>query len=249
VSEEIAASDHGEPALLTAARLLEWRSRLEGYAPPELPDAAILTHQRSLLPKRPRFSRYGRGISGEVRSYSGISLVGCTGVGGPATAVVIEELAVAGVRRLITIDIAGSLDRDVPSGRIVLVKGAIAADGTSRHYTSEPVVAPDAALMGVLSEALTQAEMEFSTGIVWSTDAVYRETPSLVAAYRSQGAVLVDMDTAAALAVAMALGMEAAAVLVAADELYDGWRSPKDMGVIQSQLHSLLPLAAACLRK
>jgi uridine phosphorylase len=249
VSDEVSARDYSEPALLTAAGFLEWRARSGNHAMPALPEGAILTHQGSLLPKRPRFSHYGRGLSADVRSYDGVSLVGCTGVGGPATAVVVEELAVAGVRRLIAVDIAGSVDRDVPSGRVVLINGAIAADGTSGHYSSEPVVRPSAALTETLGEKLMKAGVEFGSGLVWSTDAVFRETPSLVDTYRGQGAVLVDMDMAATLAVASALGIEAAAVLVAADELDGGWRPPRDMSAVRSQLQRLLPLAVACLRK
>ena len=153
-----------------------------------------------------------------------------------------------GVRRLVVVDVAGSIDPAVTTGKSVAVEAAIAADGTSPHYGANGLVLPDAALAFALRDRLSQAGLPFVTGRVWTTDAVFRETPSLIAKYRSQGAVLVDLETAAVLAASAALGIEAAAALVAADELYDAWHPPRDMRPIQAVLQSLVAEAAACLR-
>jgi uridine phosphorylase len=164
------------------------------------------------------------------------------------TAVTIEELAVLGVRRLVALDLAGSIDPAVASNSVVLVEGAICADGTSMHYCSEAVMPPSARLVAALKEALRNHGVGFSRGIVWSTDAVYRETPSLIATHRSKGAIVVDMETAAVLTVSAALGIEAAAVLVVADEIGDEWRPPRDMRAVQSHLRRLVPIVVACLQ-
>jgi purine-nucleoside phosphorylase len=111
-------------------------------------------------------------------------------------------------------------------------------------------VLPDYALTQRLSERLQAAGIAFSTfstGAVVSTDAVYRETPSMLESARDQGAIAVDMETACVLAVAAATGIEAAAVLVMADDLHDAWRPPADITVVQAQLRHLLDAVAACL--
>src|SRR5688572_10040993 len=189
MSNQVEAQGQNEPALFTAAQVLDWRSKSGSYHLPKLPEAAILTHQLSLLPRRPWLHRRaGRGLSFEVRSLqeADVTLVGCRGVGGPATAVVVEELAAVGVRRLIAIDIAGSLDAAIPSGSVVVIRGTLAADGTSKHYSQEAVVSADVNLTEALSTALTEAGIDFSAGLVWSTDAIYRETPSLIATHGAQ---------------------------------------------------------------
>jgi uridine phosphorylase len=159
----------------------------------------------------------------------------------------VEELAAAGVRRLIAVDIGGSIDARVTSGAIVLVEGALACDGTSPHYTPERQVRPSPALSQRLSERLTADGLAFTSASVLSTDAVFRETPSMLEDARRQGAVVVDMETACVLAVAASLGIEAAAVLVAADELHDAWHPPAGLRRVQAQLRRLLETAAACL--
>jgi purine-nucleoside phosphorylase len=108
-------------------------------------------------------------------------------------------------------------------------------------------VRPDNALTQRLSERLQAAGIAFSTGAVVSTVAVYRETPSMLESARDQGAIAVDMETACVFAVAAATGIEAAAALVMADELHDGWRPPADMTMVQSQHRRLLDLATTCL--
>ena len=223
----------GEQALLTAAKVIEWRRALTKAPFPHLPEAAILTHQRFLLPRRRLWLR-GQGqrcFSFDIRpvAHGTITLAGIRGVGAPATAVAIEELFVAGVRKLLVVDVAGSIDARVLSGEIVIVDSAIAGDGTSPHYAPGPSVSPNESLGRQIGDRLSKAGIAFSTGVVWSTDAIYREIPSQIIEARRQGAVLADMETACVFAVSATLGLQAAAVLVVADELHDGWRAPVDL--------------------
>jgi hypothetical protein len=55
------------------------------------------------------------------------------------------------------------------------------------------------------------------------------------------------METGCVFAVAAALGIEAAAMLVAADELSDGWRPPGDMKGIEATVRRVFDAASACL--
>jgi uridine phosphorylase len=174
-------------------------------------------------------------------------LAGVRGIGAPATAVAIEEMAAAGVRRLVAVDVAASLVADVPSGSIVLVGSAIACDGTSPHYTAERLIHADRVLSARLRESLIAAGVAFAEAAAWSTDAVYRETPREIDEARREGAGLADMETACVFAVSSALGLEAAALLVAADELRDGWRPPADTRHVQAQVRRALTIATACL--
>lgn len=168
-------------------------------------------------------------------------------VGAPATAIALEELAASGVRQIVSIDVAGSIDPIVGSGDVVLVESAVACDGTSPHYSTTRVNASDEELTGRIADSLRAAGVPHLTGRTWSTDAVYRETPSQIETARQEGATLVDMETACLFAVSSALGIRSAAVLVAADQLYEVWHPPPDMSLIQKRLRAVLDATVACL--
>jgi uridine phosphorylase len=232
-----------QPGLLTARRMLEWRRSTGRLDRIRSPESVILTHQASLFRSLiPRFDRgKQRGLFCDLRVLGAqkgrLGIAGNFGIGGPVTAAVVEELAEIGVREIVAIDLAASLYAEVPSGTIVLVSDASLGDGTSAHYlpnTMEVEVSAD--LSGRLASALANRDVAFSAGRVWSTDAVYRETAAEVRKYRAGDAVLVDMETAAFLAAGMALGIETASLLVAADTLYDSWQPPPDGQRIQTAL-------------
>jgi uridine phosphorylase len=237
--------------VLTAKEMIAWRAAEAARPVPRLPASALITHQgwlfRRFGDRLKRLLRRDRNPvlpAGTLLTARGrVVVAGGLGVGGPATAVVIEELAVLGVRQIIAVDIAGSLSAAVPCGASVVVEAAICGDGTSGHYTAAQRVRPCARLTEALCSALTAAGTEYRHGVVWSTDAPYRETPTEIAARRNEGAVMVDMETAALFAAASALGLDAAAVLVAADQLHDGW-TPPDLKLVR---RSLLPAAAAAV--
>jgi uridine phosphorylase len=240
----------GDEPLLTAERVLAWRAARSKRPRAELPEAALLSHQTLLLTQRRPWQRR-RGIEGFSFDAEPLgdqlTLAIVRGVGAPATAVAIEELAASGVRKLVAIDVGGSIDQGVRSGSLVLLNGAIAGDGTSPHYTPDHIVEADEELTRHLGEHLGKDGVAFTSGRAWSTDAVYRERPSQLEAARREGALIADMESACVLAVASALGMAAAVVLVAADELHDEWQSPADMALIQASLGSALAIAPTCL--
>ena len=94
-------------------------------APPLLP-TAMLCYQNSLWRKVGRwpFSRAGRGqgLMGELRLPYGQGLcwLGAFGVGAPATAVAVEQLAARGVQRIVAVGLAGGLTADLPAGAVVV---------------------------------------------------------------------------------------------------------------------------------
>jgi uridine phosphorylase len=237
------------PGLLTARRLLEWRRE----ALPRASEAVLLTHQTRLLRSlAPRFrTRALKGLSAEVRPVAGgqLAVAGKLGVGGPATAVLVEELAVAGVRAIVAVDIAASIDLGLYSGSLVLASTALCGDGTSRHYASgEKSVAADETLMRQLEEALATGGLRHARAGVWSTDAPYRETQALIEEARRRGAGLIDMETAALYASCAALGIAVVSLLVVADEIFDEWRPPADSRLIQAQLSRAAAIVVSLLR-
>ncbi|MEG1017889.1 MAG: uridine phosphorylase, partial [Oscillospiraceae bacterium] len=56
------------------------------------------------------------------------------GIGGPSMAICVEELHVLGIENFIRIGTCGGMNLEVLAGDVVVVNGAIRAEGTSREY-------------------------------------------------------------------------------------------------------------------
>jgi uridine phosphorylase len=169
-------------------------------------------------------------------------------VGAPGTAVALEELAVCGARRVVAIDLAAAIDASVNGGDVIVVSRALSSEGTSRHYApGQRLLTPAYPLTDAVAAALKSSGIDLIEGLVWSTDAPYRETPSEVDEAKRQGAIAADMETSALFAAAAALGVEAAAVLVIADTLYGGWKPPKDIKAVNAKLRQVASAVALAL--
>lgn len=151
-------------------------------------------------------------------------------LGGPQAALLLEKLIVLGARAVMMVGWCGSLTPALPAGSLLIPTRAFPGDGTSPHYLpsgSLPEAHPG--LVSLLTERIPALAdplgIPWQMGPVWSTDALYRETPSLVQHCQRQGALALEMELAALLAVAACRGVAAGAVLVVTDELFgEEWR-------------------------
>jgi uridine phosphorylase len=147
-------------------------------------------------------------------------------LGAPYAVMVLEKLIALGARRVLALGWCGSLQPHLGIGDLVLPTGAESTEGTSRHYPAEePHPTPDPALTGVLRDLLQSSEASWQEGTVWSTDAFFRETVTLVRHYQTRGLLGVDMEMAALFAVGRFRQVPVAGLLVVSDELATlSWR-------------------------
>ncbi len=97
-----------------------------------------------------------------------------TGIGGPAAAIAIEELAQLGVKTIIRVGTCGSLDRLINIGDVVVAEAALRMDGTTRQYVQEgyPAAAsPDVII--ALCKAASALGVRYRSGLSASSDAFY----------------------------------------------------------------------------
>jgi uridine phosphorylase len=155
----------------------------------------------------PKMLNHHRGLWG----YTGIAADGApltiqsTGLGGPSTAIVAEELIALGARRLVRVGTCRAL-ADLPLGSLVVADGVRAEDGASRALGAFGTLRPDGELLAALRAGAS------ALGEVVSTDLYY--DPGAPA---WEGAVAADLSAAALLAVAARHGARAACVLVVSD--------------------------------
>lgn len=158
------------------------------------------------------------------------------GVGAPAAAAVMEEAIVMGCRDFIAVGGAGELLPGHALGRILVVESAVRDEGTSHHYLPGSLtVETDPHLTQLLARILDLRGAQTQIGRVWTTDAIFRETPTRVRRRVAQGCHMVEMEAAALSAVAQYRGVRFAQMLYAGDtlagELWDhrDWTSQDEL--------------------
>ena len=143
-----------------------------------------------------------------------------TPFGAPGCVALAEELAAFGAKRIIFMGYCGSLQPGVRAGDIIVPLEAIREEGTSYHYLSPSVAAqPHEEILGVIRDCLQRKKIRYHQGLIWTTDAIYRETKGKVKRYQAKGVLGVEMELAALFAFGMARQVAVGGLLVVADEL------------------------------
>lgn len=149
--------------------------------------------------------------------------VGNGGRYAPDTAITTEILCGAGAQSLIRVGSCGSLQEHIQIGDLVIVTGALRGDGTSRYYVAENFsTIADAGIVAALSKAADALNVRYHLGWIFTTDALFQETPQLIEQLRQQNISSIDMVTSTFLTIAQVRGKKAGAVLAVSDECLHG---------------------------
>jgi uridine phosphorylase len=144
----------------------------------------------------------------------------CPGVGAPAAVTSLEVMIALGATHIIGCGGAGIVKSGFDVGHVIVPTGAVRDEGTSYHYAPADVeVAPHPRALAAIDDVLTEAGVPHDRGLVWTTDAFFRETPAKVARRREQGCIAVDMEVAAMFACAAFRGASYAQLLYAGDDV------------------------------
>ena len=117
--------------------------------------------------------------SREYVTYSGLLegekvSVTSTGIGGPSSAIAIEELVKAGAHTFIRVGTCGGMQENVIGGDVVIATGAIRFGGTANEYA--PIEFPAVAnidVVNALCNAASKLNKNYHTGIVQCKDSFF----------------------------------------------------------------------------
>ena len=148
--------------------------------------------------------------------YQGIEiLILSTGIGGPSTAIAVEELRQIGARTLIRLGSCGALQSTLTHGDLVIVNAAVSDDGTSRTYA--PAGYPACASPQLTATLIAQAEhmaIPAVCGLIRSHDSFYTDDEDkLNTVWSARGVLAADMETAALMVVGGLRGLRTASLL------------------------------------
>lgn len=165
----------------------------------------------------------------EYLTYTGTLLgqrvsVCSTGIGGPSTAIAVEELFAVGVDTFIRIGTCGGIHLKVQSGDLIVATSAVRQEGTALHYA--PIEYPATADFEVLLALVDSAkamEHRFHTGVIQCKDSFYgQHSPDRMPvstelhtkweAWKRLGVLGSEMESATLFTVAASLGARAGAV-------------------------------------
>jgi purine-nucleoside phosphorylase len=137
-----------------------------------------------------------------------------------------EKLVALGVRRLVLLSCCGSLDPSLRIGDILLAERAVVGDGVSRWYGTADQMQANYEILAASEQTLSAHGLSWRRGVLWSTDAPYRERRSELLLLREQfGVAGVDMECSALYTLAAFRNVALAALFVVSDELWTArWR-------------------------
>ena len=224
------ASKHAEEPIFTPADFVAYLRQVGALGPDQPPAGVVFCYQRSLYNhvlrteglKPPERRGALHGILPLPSTAGRVGLLGQFGIGAPAAAAALEELAALGTSSFVSIGTAGSLQRDLRPGDLVVCEAAIRDEGVSHHYLPPAkLVTADANLTGSLRAAMTQRGLGFRAGTSWTIDTPYRETVAEARHYQAEGVLCVEMEAAALFAVAEVRGLRVASAFTISDSLAD----------------------------
>lgn len=151
-------------------------------------------------------------VTGEYKGVP-VSIVS-TGMGGPSTAIAVEELIKVGSCTFIRIGTSRGLNPKLKPSDLVIVQGAIKDEGTSSEYIPReyPALA-NIDIVKALKEASETLNYNYHIGVVHSTDCLYgmlepeksffrKRYKNKLKYYMKAGALTSDMESAALFSVA-----------------------------------------------
>ena len=148
-----------------------------------------------------------------------------TGMGGPSTAIAVEELYKTGVRNFIRVGTCGGMALPVTGGDLVIATGAIRMEGTSKEYV--PIEFPAVANLDITNALVTAAKAlgaQWHAGVVQCKDSFYgQHSPQRMPcgaelmnkwdAWIKAGCLASEMESSALYIVSQVLGVRAGCVL------------------------------------
>lgn len=181
--------------------------------------AAYLDNPSFLLQNR-EYTAYNGTLLGEKVT------VMSTGMGGPSTAICVEELKKCGAEVLIRIGTCGGIDADLVPGTLIISTGAIRKEGTTKEYVPiEYPAVPNYELVEELKSAANRLNYPVALGVTESKDSYYgQHDPDSMPvseelhykwnAWKKAGAIASEMEGAALFIVASVRRMKSAAIFL-----------------------------------
>ena len=199
-----------------------WLPRYTGSQIDEFGDYMLLTNFQNYVVKFAE--RFNCEIKGEGRpmkmatNSNGLSIVNF-GIGSANAATIMDLLSARQPKGVLFLGKCGGLKDSTEIGHFILPTAAIRGDGTSNDYFPPEVPAlPSFKLHKFVSEKIIQKELEYRTGVIYTTNRRLWEWDEDFKKYLNKiGAIGIDMETATMFIVRYANQIARGALLLVSD--------------------------------
>ncbi|MFC1815368.1 nucleoside phosphorylase [Thermodesulfobacteriota bacterium] len=142
-------------------------------------------------------------------------------IGAPYAVMLLETLIAWGTQKIIFFGWCGAVSPKVKIGDIIVPAAAMVDEGTSRHYAANEnlMSGPSQDLLQKIKTTLQDQGLCFHEGLVWSTDAIYRETREKVEHLQGKDVLAVEMEMSAIFSVGRYRQVDVGGILVVSDEV------------------------------
>jgi 5'-methylthioadenosine phosphorylase/purine-nucleoside phosphorylase len=165
-----------------------------------------------------------RGMLGYTGTFDGKPVtVQASGMGCPSAAIVIEELAMLGVKRIVRVGTCGGLQPDLALGDLIVAITAVAADATARHLVGEPhTPTADWGLVHAAVHAAKELGKPVRVGPIVSSDLFYNPDQGQYQRWSERGILAVEMEAAVLFTLGALRKVKTGCLLTVSDVVVEG---------------------------
>lgn len=225
---------HSKDALIEPKEFMNYLKKIGKYPKFKAPEGMIFCYQRTLLKHiiENHEVTKAEGFYGDIyllkETEDKIAVIGNFGIGAPIAVTLLEELIAFGVKKFMSIGTAGTLQKDIEIGDLMICERAIRDEGTSHHYLKRSKYAyASKEMTEKIKNVLEKNKIKYFIGTSWTIDAPYRETIAEAKKYQKEGVATVEMEAAALFAAAQYRKVEMGALFTISDSLAELEWKPK----------------------
>lgn len=180
--------------MFTASQFMAYMKSIGKYPKFKPPIGVIFCYQKSLMQyilKNHKTTKI-EGFGGEMyllnETSKKIAVIGNFGIGAPIAVSILEELIAFGVKKFISIGTAGTLQKNIKIGDLIICDKAIRDEGTSYHYLKPSKYSyASKKVVNKMKAIFKKFDQKYFIGTSWTTDAPYRETIAEAKQYQKEG--------------------------------------------------------------
>lgn len=225
---------HANGSMFTPSEFMVYQKKRGKYPKFKTPKGIIFCYQRSLIEfilKNHKTTKV-KGFDGEMylldETNGKVAVIDKFGIGAPVVATLLEELIAFGVKKFISIGTAGTLQKNIAIGDLMVCEKAIRDEGTSHHYLKPSKYAyASKDMTNKIKNSLDKFKQKYFVGTSWTIDAPYRETVAEVTQYQKEEVATVEMEASALFAVAQYRNVQLGAIFTISDSLAELEWQPK----------------------
>ena len=246
---------HAKDSLFTPSEFMAYQKKLGKYPKFKTPEGVIFCYQKSLMDfildnhKTTKVEGFYGNMYLLDETNGKVAIIGNFGIGAPVVVTLLEELIAFGVKKFISVGTAGTLQKGIKIGSLVVCEKAIRDEGTSYHYLKSSKYAyASKEMTNKIKKALDKLKQKYVVGTSWTIDAPYRETVVEARQYQKEGVATVEMEASALFAVAQYRNVELGAIFTVTDSLTElEWKPKFHLRKTKRGLETLYKVAVGVL--